>query len=131
MSMLLKPHWMQARPTILRTVILGILILASVHNTSLHCVSKNTVGKPLISHHPVIHWETKCQGRMQTCSDTPLGGLLYSIQSLSLVNIPPSGQGLRNVLLSFCGLYITKARCRVKAGQVVSIQDFDMRYIDV
>ena len=126
MSMILQPQWMHARPNIMGTVILGILILASGHNTSLHCVRKKRVGKKLISHHLVICWEMTCQGRMQTCSDTPLSGLLYSIQILSLVNILPSGQGLRIDVLDFCGLDIAKAGCRVKVVQVVSIQYFDM-----
>ena len=68
---------------------------------------------------------------METCSDTPLGGLLYSIQILSLVNIPPPGQGFRIDLFAFCGLDIAKDRCRIMAGQVVSIQDFDMRDIEI
>ena len=68
---------------------------------------------------------------METCSDTPLGGLLYIIQILSLVNIPPPGQGLRIDLFAFCGLDIAKARRRVNTGQVVSIRDFDMQDIDI
>ena len=131
MSMLLQPHRMYARPTILSTVGLDILILTSGHNTSRNFFSKNRVGKPLISHHPVISWENACQVRMQKCSDAPLVGLLDSVQSLSLVNIPPFGQGLRIDMFAFCGLDIAKARRRVKAGQVVSIQDFDMQNIDI
>ena len=50
MSMLLQPHRMYARTTILSTVGLGILILTNGHNTNRHCVRKNRVGKPLISH---------------------------------------------------------------------------------
>ena len=129
--MLLQPHRMYARPTILSAVGLGILILTSGHNTIRHCVIKNRVGKLLISHHPVIRWKKTCQGRMQTCSDAPLGGLLDSVQSLSLVNFPPFGQGLRLYLFAFCGLDITKARRRVKAGQVVSVKDFDMQDIGI
>ena len=68
---------------------------------------------------------------MQTCSDTPLSGLLYSIKSLSLVNIPPPGQGIRIDLFAFCGLDIAKDKCRIKAVQVVSIQYFDMQEIDI
>ena len=79
MSMLFQPHRMNERPTIMSTVGLGILILMSGNNTRLHCVSKNRVGKPLISHHPVIRWETTCQGRMQKCYDAPLGCLLDSV----------------------------------------------------
>ena len=86
--MVLQPHWMYAQPTILSTLGLGILILTSGHNTSRQCIIKNRVGKLLISHHSVICWETTCQGRMQICSDAPLGGFLDSVQSLSLVNIP-------------------------------------------
>ena len=89
MSMLLQPNQMYVLPTILGTVRLGILILTSGHNTSLHCVRENRVGKPLISHHPVIIREMTCQGQMQTCSDAPLVGLLDCVQGLSLVNIPP------------------------------------------
>ena len=131
MSILLQPHRMYAQPTILSAVGLGILILTIGHNTSRHCVSKNRVGKTLISHHPVICQETTCQGRMQTCSDVPLDCLLDSSQGLSLVNIPPLFQGLRIDLFAFCGLEIAKARRRVKAGKVVSVQDFDMRDIDI
>ena len=68
---------------------------------------------------------------MQTCSDAPLGGLLDSVQGLSLVNTPPFVKGLRIDLFAFCGLDIAKARQRVKAGKVVSVQDFDMRDIDI
>ena len=129
--MIFQYHRMYARPAVLSTVGLGILILTSGHNTSRHCVSKNRVGKPLISHHPVIRWETTCQGRMQMFSDAPLGCLLDSVQGLSLVNIPPLYQGLKIDLLPFCGLDIAKARRRVKARQVVSVQDFDMQDIDI
>ena len=129
--MLFQYHRVYARPAVLSTVGLGILILTSGHNSSHHCVSKNRVGKPLISHHHVICWETPCQGRMQTCSDAPLGCLLDSVQGLSMVNITPLCQGLRIDLFAFCGLAISKARRRVKAGQVVSVQDFDMRDIDI
>ena len=80
MSMLFQPHRVYARPTILSTVDLGILILSIGYYTSRHCVRKKTVGKPLISHHLVICWETICQGRMQTFPDAPLGGLLDSVQ---------------------------------------------------
>ena len=131
MSMHLQPHRMYARPTILSTVFLGILIFTSGHNTSLHCVRKNRVGKALISHHTGICWETTCQERMQTCSDAPLVCLLDSVPSLSLVNIPPFVQGLRIDLLAFCVMDIAKAGCRVKAGQVVIIQEFDKRDIDI
>ena len=103
--MLLQPHRMYALPTILSTVGLGILILTSGHNTSRHSVSKNRVGKPPISHHTLICWEKTCQGRMQTCSDAPLGGFLDSVQILYLVNIPLFEQGLRIYLLDFCGLH--------------------------
>ena len=82
MSMIFQPHRIYARPTILSTVGLGILILKSGHNTSHPCVIKNSMEKPLISHNPVINWETTCQGWMQTCSDAPLGGLLDSVQGL-------------------------------------------------
>ena len=68
---------------------------------------------------------------MQTCSDAPLGSLLDSVQSLYLVIIPPFEQGLRIDLFAFCGLDIAKARRRVKVGQVVSVQDFDMQDIDI
>ena len=129
--MLFQYHRVYAQPAVLSTVGLGILILKSGHNTSRHCVRKNRVGKPLISHHPIILWETTCQGRMQTCSDTPLGCLLDSVQGLSLVNIPPLLHGLRIDLFAFFGLDISEARCRVKAGKVVSVQDFDMRDIEI
>ena len=129
--MLFQSHRVYARPAVLSAVGLGILILTSVHNTSLHCVSKNRVGNHLISHHPVVFWETTCQERMQTCSDAPLGCLLESVQSLYLVNIPPLCQGLRIDLFPFRGLDIVEARRRVNAGQVVSIQDVDMRDIDI
>ena len=120
--MIFQSHRVYARPAVLSTVGLGILILTSKYNTSRHCVSKNRVGKLLISNHPVIRWETMCQGQMQTCSDSPLGCLLDSVQGLSLVNIPPLCQGLRIDLFPFCGLDIAEARRRVKAGQVVSDQ---------
>ena len=68
---------------------------------------------------------------MQTCYDAPLGGLLDSVQVLSLVNILPLCQGLRIDIFPFCGLDIAEARRRVKAGQVVSDQDFYMRNIDI
>ena len=68
---------------------------------------------------------------MQTCSDSPLGCLLDSVQGLSLVNITPFGQGLRIDLFAFCGLDFAKARRGVKAGKVVSVQYFDMRDIDI
>ena len=129
--MLFQSHRMYARPVVLSTVGLGILILTSRHNISRHCVRKNRAGKQLISHHPVVCWETTCQGRMQTCSDTPLGFLLESVQGLSLVNIPPLCQGLRIDLFSFCGLDIAEARRRVKSGQVVSGKYFDVRDIDI
>ena len=129
--MLFQYHRVYARPAVLSTVGLGILILISGHNTSRHCVSKNRAGKPLISHHLAIFWETTCQGQMQTCSDAPLGCLLDSVQGLSLVNIPPLCQGLRIDLFAFCGLDIAEARHRVKAGQVVSVQEFDMQDIDI
>ena len=114
--MIFQSHRVYARPAILSTVGLAILILTSGHNTSRHRVSKNRVGKPLISHHLVIFWETTCQGQMQTCSDAPLGCLLDIVQSLFLVNIPPLCQGLRIDLFAFCGLDIAEARCRVKEG---------------
>ena len=120
--MLFQSHRVYARPAVLSTVGLGILILISGHNTSRHCVRKNRVGKPLISHHPVIRWEKTCQGRMQTCSNAPLGCLIESVQGLSLVNIPPLCQGLRIDLFPFSGLDIAEARRRVKAGHVVSDQ---------
>ena len=122
---------MYARPPVLSTLGLGILILTSGHNTSRHSVSKIRVEKPLISHHPVIHWETACQERMHRCFDAPLGCLLDIIKGLSLVNIPPLFQGLRIDLFAFCGLDIAEARRRVKAGKVVSDQDFGMRDIDI
>ena len=129
--MLFQSCRMYARPAVLSTVGLGVLILMSGHNISRHCVSKNRVGKPLISHHPVIHWETTCQGQMQTCSDAPLGSLLYSVKGLSLVNIPPLCQDLIIYVFAFCGLDIAEARRRVEAGQVVSVQDFEMQDIDI
>ena len=127
--MLFQYHRVYARPAVLSTVDLGILILTSGHNTSRHRVIKNRVGKPLISHHPVTQWETTCQGRMQIFSDAPLGCLFDSVQGLSLVNIPPLCQGLRIDLFPFCGLDIAEDRRRIKAGQVVSVQDFDMQDI--
>ena len=131
MRMIFQPHRMYARPTILSTVGLGILILTSGHNTSRHCVRKNRVGKPLIYYHPVIRWERTCQGWMQTCFDAPLGGLLDSVKGLSLVNITPLCQGLRIDLFPFCWLDIAEARRRVKAGKVVSDKDFYMWDIDI
>ena len=68
---------------------------------------------------------------MQTCSDAPLVVLLDSVQGLSLLNIPPLCQGLIIDLFPFCGMDIAEARRRVKAGQVKSDQDFDMRDIDI
>ena len=129
--MLFQSHRVYVQPAVLSTVGLGILILTSGHNTSRHCVSKNKVGKLLISHHLVVCWETTCQGRMQKCSDAPLGCFLDSVQGLSLVNIPPLCQGLRIDLFPFCGLDIAKARRRVKAEQVVSDRLFDVQDIDI
>ena len=126
MSMLLQHHWMHARPTILGTVSLGTLIFVSGNNTSLHCVRKKGWGSRL---YLIILSFIGKQRVKDVCKN--VCGLFYSIQSLSLVNIPTSGKGLRIDLLAFCGLDITKARCRVKAGQVVSIQDFDMQVIDI
>ena len=120
--MLFQSHRVYARPAVLSIVGLGILILTSGHNTSRHCVSKNRVGKPLISCHPVVCLETTYQGRMQTCSDAPLGCLLDIVQGLSLVNIPPLCQGLRIDLFPFRVLEISEAIRRVKAVQVVSDQ---------
>ena len=68
---------------------------------------------------------------MQTCSDALLGGLLYRFQSLSLVNIPPFLQGLIIDLFAFCAMENAKARRRVKAGKVVSVQDCDMQDLDI
>ena len=68
---------------------------------------------------------------MQTCYDAPLRCLLDSVQGLSLVNIPPLCQGLRIYLFPFRGLDIAEDRRRVKAGQVVSDQYFDVRDIDI
>ena len=68
---------------------------------------------------------------MQTCSDVPLGGLLESVQGLSLVNIPPLCQGIRVDLFPFCGMDIYEAWRSVNAGQVVSDQEFDVREIDI
>ena len=92
---------MYALPAVLSTVVLGILILTIGHNTSRQCVIKNRVGKPLLSHHLVVRWEKTCQGRMQKYSDAPLGGLLDSVQGLSLVNTPPFVKGLRIDLFAF------------------------------
>ena len=118
--MLFQSHIVYARPAVLGIVGMGILILTSGHNVSRHCVSKNRVGKLLICHHPVVRWEMTCQGRIQTCSDAPLGFFIDSVQGLSLVNIPSLCQGLRINLFPFSGLDIAEARRRVKAGQVVS-----------
>ena len=68
---------------------------------------------------------------MQTFSDAPLGCLLDNVQGLSLVNIPPLCQGLIIDLFPFCVLDIVEAGCRVKSGQVVSDQYFDVRDIKI
>ena len=59
--MLFQSHRVYARPAVLSKLGLVILILTSGHNTSLHCVSKNRVGEPLVSHNPVIRWEDGCK----------------------------------------------------------------------
>ena len=71
-------YWVRSSPAKGCGINLGILVATRGEFSCNQRVSKDRVGQAIVAHHPIIRGVSSIQQRMETGSDTLLGGSVYS-----------------------------------------------------